>query len=64
MYKHILSKIIIYHFSGTPPTNNKILNLYFLEIGTDFFFLEDLFMVMYITQTSTLVLNYFLKGLS
>ena len=24
-----------FHFSGTPPTNDKILNLNFLEFGTD-----------------------------
>ena len=26
-----------FQFSGTPPTNDKILNLYFLEFGTDIF---------------------------
>ena len=26
-----------FHFSGTPPTNDKILNLNFLEFGTDIF---------------------------
>ena len=26
-----------FHFSGTPSTNDKILNLNFLEFGTDIF---------------------------
>ena len=49
IYKHI------FHFSATPPTNDTILNLNFLEFGTDIF--EDFFMVIYTTQSCALVLK-------
>ena len=55
IYISIFCQKSLFPFSGTPPTNNKILNLNFLEFGTDIF--EDFFMVIYITQLCALALK-------
>ena len=45
----------LFPFSVTPPTNDKILNLNFLEFGTNIF--EDFFRVIHTTELCALALK-------